>query len=104
MNVEELKDWLKVEHDEEDGLLSSLLQAARDDIEAATGITEECLVDGGLLCLYDHTLKVWCAFMYEYDSQSDKSGRALDNFKGVMDMFYLKLEGKYLALKKAGKV
>ena len=103
MVLEELKEWLKIEHEDEDTLLSSLLTAAKADIESSTGVKEEHLADSALLELYNMAIRVWVTFMYEHDPNSDK-GNSMANFERVMNNFYLKLEAEYLKLKRVGKI
>lgn len=103
MELNEIKEWLKVETDEEDVIISSLLSSAKANIESSTGIKEEYL-KGDLLNLYNLAIKVWVMFMYEYDSTNDRNGNAIENFEKVMNGFYLKLEPEYLKLKRAGKI
>lgn len=109
MELKDLKEWLKIEHEDEDEdiLLSSLLNSAKADIESSTGLKEEHfshIENEHLKELYNMAIRVWVMFMYEYDSNSDKSGNSIGNFERVINGFYLKLEAEYLKLKRAGKI
>ena len=105
MQLSEVKEWLKIDTEDEDITLSSLIFAAQANIENATGIKEEYILNNEkLLALYNLAIKVWITFMYGYDAANDKSSSSIENFNRVMNGFYLQLEAEYLKLLKADAI
>lgn len=62
VTIQELKNYIRIEHDDEDGLLLAMLQGGRAHVRAYTGLTDEQLDTKDDVTI---ALMVLCSDMYE---------------------------------------
>ena len=98
------KDFLKVDGEEDDDLISSLILAAKSYIENATGFNENMISDNEQMKeLYILTLKILLAHWYDNRSP-EVTGVNVNKVSFSLDSLFLQLEAEYLKLKRGGIV
>ncbi len=102
MELNELKEYLRVDGDEDDNLISSLFITTKLYIENATGITKEIAEKRNILELYNLTVKILLSHWYENRLPEYTGYKHEFNF-GLTSLF-LQLEAEYLKYKKDGVV
>ena len=88
-DLEEIKEWLRIDNDEEDRQLSSLILSARAIIKSATGVTREDVEENiDALNLYKMIEKLEVSMIYE--------GSLKDTTNKGLIALYMQLEGSVL--------
>lgn len=104
MQLKEAKEFLRVDGEEDDVLISSLLLATESYVENATGITREIIGDKEqLLQLYNLTLKLLLTHWYENRS-AETTGPNFHKLSFSLDTLFLQLEAEYLKMKRSGEI
>jgi uncharacterized phage protein (predicted DNA packaging) len=76
--LEEIKEWLRIDGEDEDKTLSSLILAAKAYIKNGTGITTADVENNeDALNLYDLALKMYVAARYENRSGAEENEKGL---------------------------
>lgn len=92
MNLSELKEWLKVDYDDEDNTLSSLLSASELIIKQATGVEiSDVQSDEKALALYNLIQKIIITNLNENRGEGIKDNIGLTSL-------YMQLEAYKLAI------
>ncbi len=87
ITLEELKEYLRVDESDEDSLIVSLYDFAKEEIHHSTGISEETLTED-IKNLYKMAIRVIVTDRYENRGSSDQSF-VLNN---VLSSIYTKLK------------
>lgn len=93
LTLEELKAWLRIDFNDDDNELSSLLSISYATIEAATGITKDYVESHQsttLSELYKMTQIILITDLYNNETSENKA----------LTSFYLQLEAEYRKCKK----
>ena len=98
MELNEIKQYLRIEDNEEDSLISSLLFAAKSYIENGTGLTEDMIKDDSLLEIYKLCIKILVNNWYE-NRLSETVGPNFHKLSNSIEAMLLQLEAAYLKLK-----
>ena len=91
MELQEVKEWLRVDDDYDDEKINFLISASRGIIETATGLKFEDIVDSDILNVYKLTQKVIITNLYD-----TPEGKFMDN---CLIGLYTQLETYRLGLK-----
>lgn len=104
MQLNEAKEYLRIDGDGEDDLVSSLLLASQSYIKNGTGITPENVEQNdNLEPLYNLALKLLLSHWYE-NRTPEIAGTSLQKLSFSLDSIFSQLEAEYLKLKRGGKV
>lgn len=77
LSLEEAREWLRIDHEEEDRILLGLLQAIPGYIEVATGMDETAQLNEPLV---DTVSKFLLDLWYDVESgQAERLQRTIDN-------------------------
>lgn len=88
-SLNELKEWLRIDGEDENNTLSSLLLVARANIKASTGITLDDIENNQHAeALYKMIEKIECSILYE--------DRLCEKVKNNLTSLYMKLESLVL--------
>ena len=100
MELNEIKQYLRIDGDEDNELLSSLYLATKSYIENATGITEDMAQENGKLKeLYNLTNKILLAHWYE-NRVPQMTGSNFHKLDFSLESLFLQLEAEYLKMKR----
>lgn len=99
MELKELKEYLRIEGEDEDKSLSSLLFAAKSYIKNGTGLTEDMIKNDEVLELYRLCLKILISHWYE-NRVIETTGPNFHKLSFSLDSILLQLEAEYLKIKR----
>lgn len=104
MQLKEIKEYLRIDGDEDNELLSSLYVATKSYIENATGITEDMARENEKISgLYNLTNKILLTHWYENRMPQTMSTH-LHKLDFSLDSLFLQLEAEYLKMKRVDEV
>lgn len=102
MELNEIKEYLRVDGDEDDKLISSLFITTKLYIKNATGVTEEIAEKRDILELYNLTVKILLSHWYE-NRLPEMTGPKTHELSFSLTSLFLQLEAEYLKYKKDDK-
>ncbi|EQC1536948.1 head-tail connector protein [Clostridium botulinum] len=100
MELNELKEYLRIEGEDEDITLSSLLFAAKSYIKNGTGLEEDMIKNNEILELYKLCLKLLISHWYE-NRAIETTGPNFHKLSFSMDSILIQLEAEYLKIKRS---
>lgn len=104
MELNEVKEYLRVDGEEEDNLITSLLLASQSYIENGTGIKiDDVERNKNLKPLYNLATKLLVSHWYE-NRTTEITGPNFHKLNFSLESLFLQLEAEYLKLKREGKV
>lgn len=101
MQLDELKEYLRIDGEDEDTTLSSLLFAAKSYIKNGTGLTEDMIVKNEIKELYNLCIKLLVSHWYE-NRAIETTGPNFHKLSYSLDSILLQLEAEYLKIKRGG--
>lgn len=99
MDIKEIKEYLRIDGNEEDNIISSFLIAAKSYIKNGTGLTENMVTPNAVKELYNLCLKMLISHWYE-NRAIETTGPNFHKLSYSMDSMLLQLEAEYLKNKK----
>ncbi|AWZ48452.1 phage gp6-like head-tail connector protein [Clostridiaceae bacterium 14S0207] len=99
MELNEIKEYLRIEGNEEDNIISSLLIGAKSYIKNATGLTED-MIKSEIKELYNLCLKMLISHWYE-NRAIETTGPNFHKLSYSMDSILLQLEAEYLKINRS---
>ncbi|HDK7165937.1 TPA: phage gp6-like head-tail connector protein [Clostridium botulinum] len=99
MQLDELKEYLRVEGEDEDTTLSSLLLAAKSYIKNGTGLEEDMIKSDEIKELYNLCLKILISHWYE-NRVIETTGPNFHKLSFSVDSILIQLEAEYLKIKR----
>ncbi|BDR82552.1 head-tail connector protein [Clostridium tetani] len=100
MDLNEVKEYLRIDEEDEDSTLSSLLFAAKSYIKNGTGLTENMIKDDETLELYKLCLKILISHWYE-NRAIETTGPNFHKLSFSLESILLQLEAEYLKIKRS---
>lgn len=88
IELNEMKEWLRIFHDEDDNLVNSLISSSISIIKSATGITKEYIQscnDGTLTDLYKMVQRILITDLY---NERDTENKALTSYYIQLELAY----------------
>lgn len=98
MELNEIKEYLRVDGEEDDSLISSLFVSTKKYIENATGVTEEIARNREILEVYNLTVKILLSHWYE-NRIPEIAGSKPHELNFSLTSLFLQLEAEYLKCK-----
>lgn len=99
MELNELKEYLRIDGEDEDITLSSLLLAAKSYIKNGTGLEENMIKDNETLELYKLCIKILVTHWFE-NRAIETTGPNFHKLSFSVDSILLQLEAEYLKIKR----
>ncbi|EPY2286637.1 head-tail connector protein [Clostridium sporogenes] len=100
MQLDELKEYLRIDGEDEDTTLSSLLFAAKSYIKNGTGLEEDMIKNDEILELYKLCLKLLISHWYE-NRVIETTGPNFHKLSFSVDSILIQLEAEYLKIKRS---
>ncbi|RXI58983.1 head-tail connector protein [Clostridium tetani] len=100
MDLNEVKEYLRIDEEDEDSTLSSLLFAAKSYIKNGTGLTEDMIKDDETLELYKLCLKILISHWHE-NRAIETTGPNFHKLSFSLESILLQLEAEYLKIKRS---
>lgn len=88
INLDEMKEWLRIFHDEDDNLVNSLILSSIPIIKSATGITKDYIQscnDEMLIELYKMVQRILITDLY---NERDTENKALISYYIQLELAY----------------
>lgn len=102
MQLNEIKEYLRVDSDLEDTTISSILFAAKSYIKNGTGLTENMIQDDELLELYKLCIKLLVNHWYE-NRAIETTGPNFSKLSFSLETMLIQLEAEYIKIIKGEK-
>lgn len=97
MQLNEIKEYLRVDSDLEDTTISSILFAAKSYVKNGTGLTDDMIKDDELLELYKLCIKLLVSHWYE-NRAIETTGNNFSKLSFSLETMLIQLEAEYLKL------